>query len=237
MRLASHLIVLAAMLPALAHAAAPGCNLSWTNCSITSATQNFAFACDDNGLTRKLIASYRLASATPDFVAVSMTLHFDIWDPGTPAWFQFGPGGCREGAFAPVSIDSISGCTNAYSGGAQAGGFVVEQTRANRWRIHADWAREAGAAQTAHTLYTALVMQLNTTKSFDDGFGRCEGCEVRACFWLPSLQVLSLSQGMVADLGSADLRDWVSYQGTPPCGCPCTPTQNSTWGAVKALYR
>lgn len=222
----------------IASAAAPGANLGWTNCATTSTSQNYAFACDDNTLVRNLVASYRLASATSDFVGISAVIDYALGDAGTPAYFQFGGGGCREGAFAPISVGTLAGCTNSYAGANQAGGFVNEQTGPNRWRIRADWARDAAGAQVATTLYSALVMQINTTGAVDEGFGVCEGCSVPACFVLNSLQIYSLSQGLVADLGQ-DVRNWATYQGGGfGQGCPGeTPSKSATWGAVKALYR
>jgi len=225
----------------MASAAAPGKNLGWQNCGLTSTSQNYAFLCDDNGAIRLLVASYRLAVDTPDFVGISISLDYALADAGTPPWWSFGFGGCREGAFGPISVGVLGGCTNAYAGANQAGGFVNEPTGPNRWRLRSDWARDAAAAQTANTLYSAMVLQLNTTGSVDEGFGGvCAGCDVPACFVLNSLQVFTQSfPGIYADVTSADVRDWATYQGgAVGTGCPGeTPSKSATWGAVKALYR
>jgi hypothetical protein len=224
----------------IASAAAPGCNLTWSNCATTAAAQNYSFTCDDNTLTRNLIASYRLAVGTPDFVGVSATIDYVLGAPGTPDYFAFGAGGCREGAFAPVSVGTLAGCTNAYAGANQAGGFVNEQTGPNRWRIRADWARDAAGTQVANTLYAALVMQMSTNGAIDEGFGACAGCEVPACFVLNSLATFTQSGTGQFDLTNQDFRNWATYQGggVGGGGCPAeTPSKSATWGAVKALYR
>lgn len=225
----------------IASAAAPGMNLGWVNCGTTSTSANYNFTCDDNTLTRNLVASYKLSTATADFVGISIVLDYALGDAGTPDWFSFGGGGCREGSFAPISVGTIGGCTNPYGGANQAGGFVNEQQGPNRWRVRADWARDNAAAQTANTLYSAVVMQLNTTGSWDEGFGGvCAGCTVPACFVLNNLQVFTQSfPGVYADVVAADVRNWATYQGGVfGNGCPGeTPSKAATWGAVKALYR
>lgn len=224
----------------MASAAAPGTNLSWSSCATTSTTANYSIACDDNTLTRNLVTSFRLLNAIPDFVGVSVAIEYVLGAPSTPPWFDFGSGGCREGAFAPISVGTLAGCTNSYAGANQAGGFVTDVLGPNRYRVRADWARDNAGAMAATTLYSALVMQINTTGSIDEGFGACAGCEVPACFVLKSVEVYSQSiPGPAAVLSNADVRNWVTFQGGGfGSGCPGeTPAKSATWGAVKALYR
>lgn len=225
----------------MASAAAPGMNLGWANCGTTSTSANYNFTCDDNTLTRNLVMSYRLDQGFADFVGVSIAMEYVIGDPGTPAWFEFGAGGCREGSFAPISVGTVAGCTNSYSGANQAGGFVTDVLGPNRYRVRADWARDNPAPVTAGTLYSALVMQLNTVGSWDEGFGgECPGCGTPACFVLQAVEIYTSSiPGIAANLTSADVRNWATYQGGGfGAGCPGeTPSKSATWGSVKALYR
>jgi hypothetical protein len=222
----------------MASAAAPGANLGWVNCATTSTSQNYNNTCLDNTLTRNLVTSFRVAAPVSDFVGVSVGIEYVIGAPATPAWFQFGSGGCREGAFAPINVGTLAGCTNTYAGANQAGGFVTDVLGPNRYLVRADWARDAAGPLTATTLYSALVMQINTTNSFDEGFGFCDGCAVPACFVLKTCEIYSLSQGLVGSLGT-DIRNWATYQGGSfGAGCPGeTPAKSATWGSVKALYR
>jgi hypothetical protein len=217
--------------------AAPGGNLSWANCGTTATSANYAFLCDDNTLTRNLVVSFTLANNLPDYVGVSSTIDWQIGDPGTPDYFQYGPGGCREGAIGPINVGAVAGCVNPYAGTiGQGGGFVNEPTGPNRWRIRADWARADVFAATAGTRYTATVFQFSTNGAFDEGFGACAGCEVPACYVLNQIELYGLSGG-VEVYNNADFRNWVTYQGGAG-DCPgATPSKNATWGAVKALYR
>ncbi|NOT34061.1 MAG: hypothetical protein HOP12_07815 [Candidatus Eisenbacteria bacterium] len=227
---------------AAAHAAVPGSNLGWTNCGITPTSENRVFACDDNAATFNLVGSFRVANAIADFVAVSGALDIRVNDAGTPAWWSFSTGGCREGAMAASSVGTLGGCTNPYSGSNQLGALVIEPSSLgpNYQRIRVDQIRDTPFALTANTLYSAFMLQINSSGSFDEGFGGvCAGCATAACFVLNSLEVFSNADPSIT-FESADVRSWATYNGGQVGAdiCPIgTPTHNRTWGQIKALYR
>lgn len=232
--LTSALIVLGA---GVASAAAPGTNLGWSNCN-TASNANRLFTCDNNGTSQVLIGSFVIGFDVADFVAVSAALDITTSGGLTPPWFQFGPGGCREGSLSLTSVGAIAGCVNPYSGANQGGGYVVEASPSpDRFRVRFDWARDLPGAIVANTLYTGFSLGMDTAQSFDEGFGVCVGCNVPACAVLNSLEVYSFTNDRVAIIEGPDARNFATWQGGTG-DCPgATPSKSSTWGAVKALYR
>jgi len=220
--------------------AAPGGNLSWVNCGTTATSSNYTFLCDDNTLTRNLVGSFTLGGGLTDYVGLSATIDWQIGSAGTPDYFQYGPGGCREGAIGPINVGNIAGCINPYAGSAgQGGGFVNEPKGPNRWRIRADWARADVFNAAPAIRYTGFVFQFNTSGALDEGFGSCVGCDVPVCYVLNQIELYGLSGG-VEVFNNGDFRNWATYQGggIGGSGCPAeTPAKSTTWGAVKALYR
>jgi hypothetical protein len=222
----------------IAAAAAPGVNLNYANCTINGAGSDRTFACNDNGSTFSLVASGLLGFTIPDFVATSSAVDVTLGSPSIPAWYQFGPGGCREGSLGLGTVGALAGCVNPYTGSNQAGGFVIEPGSApNRFRVRLDWVRDTPAPFQANTLNSLFVLQMTTASSFDEGFGMCAGCNVPACFVLNAAELFSLSEGRVAIIEQGDLRNWATWQGGTG-DCPgATASRSATWGAVKALYR
>lgn len=238
-------VVAAALLtPTLVAAAVPGVNLGWNNCATTSASENRVFACDDNNLTFNLVGSFKLATDMPDFVGVSAVVDFRLNDAGTPAWWGVGTGGCREGALGLGSVGAVGGCVNPYSGANAAGGFVIDPYPQgapvpNWFRVRGDWVRDSPGPVTNNVLSTAFIIQINTSSSFDEGFGVCAGCATSACIVLNSLEVFGLNSPVVFT-EAADVRQWATYQGgaVGVDVCPTgTPSKNRTWGQIKSLYR
>jgi hypothetical protein len=222
--------------------AAPGCNLSWLNCATTATSSNWAFTCDDNYATRNLIGSFTPAAALADFAGLTGVIDWQIGAAGTPDYFQYGSGGCREGAIGPINVGGVAGCTSPYLGTlGQGGGFNNVQTNPNRWQITVDWARSEGSALAAGTRYTGFVLQFSTTGAWDEGFGgECVGCGTPVCYVMNRLDVFGFTNGLHEQYTGPDFRNWATYQGGAVGGTGCpgeTPTKNATWGAVKALYR
>jgi hypothetical protein len=215
-----------------------GVNLGWGNCGTTIATADRAFACNDNGTSFSLVGSYKNGFDVADFVAISAAVDVTTTGAATPAWFQFGPGGCREGELSLNNVGNIAGCTNPYSGANQGGGFIVENGPSpDRFRVRLDWARDIPGPLDGDVLNTAFVIGISSANSFDEGFGMCAGCNVPACFVLNAVEVFSQTQDRVRIIESADVRNYASWQGGSG-SCPgATPSRKATWGQVKALYR
>jgi len=214
-----------------------GVNLGWNNCATNATTVNKLFACNDNGTSFSMVGSFKNGFDIADFVAISAAV--DVSTSGaTPAWFSFGPGGCREGELSLNTVGAIAGCTNPYAGASQGGGFVIEPSASpDRFRIRLDWARDIPGALSGSALNTAFVLGMSSANSFDEGFGLCAGCNVPACYVLNAVEVFSQTGGRVRILETPDVRNYATWQsGTG--NCPgATPVRKATWGQVKALYR
>lgn len=244
-KLLAFVVAAALLVPTLASAATPGVNLGWNNCGTTSASENRVFTCDDNNLTFNLVGSFRVAADISDYVGLSAFLDFRVNDSSLPAWWSLSTGGCREGSLALVNVGTLGGCTNPYSGaGGQGGGFVIEDVATlpgtNDFRVRLDWARDSPFNVVANTLYSGFVAQINSSNSFDEGFGVCAGCATAACVVLNSLELFGLNSGSAGIIEAADVRSWATYQGGAVGADICpngTPTQSRTWGQIKALYR
>jgi len=79
-------------------------------------------------------------------------------------------------------------------------------------------------------------------KSKTTGAGSCAGCSQGACVVLNEIQLqgqLDASENDYIHITNAlGGRNWIAFQSTGVPPCPgSTPTQNHTWGSVKALYR
>lgn len=243
-KLLAFVVAAALVVPTLASAATPGVNLGWNNCGTTSTTENRVFTCDDNNLTFNLVGSFRVADPIAEYVGLSAFVDFRVNDASLPAWWSMGTGGCREGSLALVNVGTLGGCTNPYSGaGGQGGGFVIEDIATlpgtNDLRVRLDWARDSPFSMAANTLYSGFVLQINSSNSFDEGFGVCAGCATAACAVLNYMEVFPLTGASVV-VEAADVRNWATYQGGAVGTDVCpngTPTQSRTWGQIKALYR
>lgn len=237
-------VAAALVVPTVAVADIPGVNLGWSNCSTTSTSENRVFTCDDNGTTFNLVGSMITATDLSDFVGLSATVVFRVNDAAIPAWWQFNTGGCREGSIGTINVGTVGGCVNPYAGGlGQGGGFVIEDIEsipgANDFRVRLDWARAEPFNMVNNTLYTAFILQIASTSSFDEGFGFCAGCATSACVRFNTLEAFGLSGGVIAT-DAPHVRNWATWQGGLVGADVCpngTPTKNRTWGQIKALYR
>ncbi|NOT33698.1 MAG: hypothetical protein HOP12_05940 [Candidatus Eisenbacteria bacterium] len=215
-----------------------GVNLGWNDCGTTVATSNRLFACNDNLTTHNLVGSFKLGYDIPDFVGVSGVVDVTTSGGSLPAWWQFGPGGCREGALSLGTVGALAGCVNPYSGGNQGGGFVLELGPApDRFRVRFDWVRDTPAPVSGTALNSAFVLSMSSAGTVEEGFGICAGCNVPACMVLNALEISSLSLGRARIIENADVRNWASWQGGTGT-CPgATDSRKSTWGAVKTRFR
>lgn len=215
-----------------------GVNLGWSSCATTAATASRLFACDDNGAAFTLVGSFRTDYDIADFVGISALVDVGTAGGTMPDWFAIGSGGCREGALSPVDVAQVAGCLNPYAPAHQGGGYVVQPGASpSQQRIWIDWVRDLPAPVARDTRYAAFVLSLRTAGAFDDGGGMCAGCGTPACFVLASVELYGLARGLERIIQSPDARNWAAWQsGTGDCPAP-TPSRQSSWGAVKALYR
>lgn len=240
-------ITAAAIALTLATAAMAQVNLSWTDCG-AAGTQDMAFACNTNtGAPFIMFGSY-ISPSVPQMVAIEFYVDMIESVPTQSPWWQFDaaniPGACRP---TGISFDAafLSGpfsCRDFWGevGGASGGGGVnynMLGLGANTNRILGTYAIPAEQALTAgDEVYGFKVLLLRTKTT---GTGACAGCSNAACIVLNRIRL-----NQPAGVGDFDLtgaapggRDFVTWNGGTGANCATVPTQNRTWGQIKALYR
>jgi hypothetical protein len=224
-----------------AFAAVPGVDLSWNACNTAAASANKVYACDGQlGAPVAFQGSFILNVTIPDFAATSSVV--DIGFAGTvPSYWKTGAGECNQDAITLANPSVTTPCgPNLFGSAVSAGGFVFENPTPSRLRMRIDYAQGAAAPVVVNpnVQYGAFKIQMDPDQGFNNG---CAGCLLPACLVLNSVLVQGFTQPAENYFIEAqDVRNFVTWQGGAigGAGCPAaTPTHNSTWGSVKALYR
>jgi hypothetical protein len=247
--------VVAAMLCVASSAlAAPGINLMWTSCAGEGdGAQNRTFACAANTGTNQLVVSFELPSDLAQVSGNEFVVDFLTTSAVVPAWWHFkDPGTCRQGSLAVnVTFDANDVvCVDWAQGGAIAGiGSYTTNTPPSMGSIDPSLGdkhrRLTGALAVAPTAlqdlvtgteYFACNLTINNAKTV--GTGSCAGCDEAVCIVLNSVNVTTpvLANDIFIGNASSPGSNIVTWQGTGP-DCQSVPVKNTTWGAVKALYR
>jgi len=225
---------LMALTAGIAAAASSGVvNLAWSDCG-TNGTANRTFACNTNtGTPGILVGSYtsfvNLDSLNGNEIVIELqTTSVGLVSP----WWQVknytdGTVGCRNGA-SSMSFDFTGGpfnCFDYWNGQALGGfGIIREPATPNRQRVLGVCAVGLSQAHAldANTETYSFKLTINNTKT--TGTGACAGC----------------ADGNVAapmDRSMETLGTFAQMNGGVPGAPGPTPTKNTSWGAVKSLYR
>lgn len=234
-------------------AMAAGVNLSWDDCQASVAPAgtlglNKVSTCNSNTEAGKnAYGTYVLpppgtvTTAGNDIVMDIMTNSATL-----PCWWNFTVAPRNTGyamQFNTVCADNggagIFDYWSSIPGGPTGGTapFLMPTNATPRVRIKGVVAVDASAAQPLGDgieTYSFTFRLLHGAT-----FGACTGCLTSACFVLNYIQVTQVNDPPY-QLTTAHDRNHVFWQGgaVAPPGCPlAVPTQNKTWGSVKALYR
>ena len=219
-------------------ATADGLMLRWQSCSGDGGVQNRAFACDTNTGNHVLAASFVIGYPREHVVGTTTVMTFGTASAMLPDWFRFTTvGSCRQLGIA-ISAQNGSACPDLFAGNASMNIAAYQLRPTGTGRLIT---LNAVTAQNEVTLlagqeYGVARITINNSKTV--GTGSCAGCLEPACIVFNSLtfQATDTLFGLRDEAfpGSA----YVSWQGGGGTNCPAaTPTRNSTWGAVKSLYR
>jgi len=256
------LVVVALALPPVAIAGGPGVNIRWDNCFDDGGLMNKTFACNTNTGQEQLVVSFVLADAMPDVSGQEIIVDIRSASATLPAWWAFkNAGTCRLNslAFLAGAVGSEVNCTE-WSGGQAAGGIGVYQIGSpgpNGALLKAALAvpSTAPAALDPGVEYISGRLRINNLKT--TGTGACAGCTEPVCIYLTSINVTTpvLANNVFIGNASSAGSNIVTWQDglvrnlAPNCGLvgcfptfdcvldPSTSARNSTWGAVKSLYR
>jgi hypothetical protein len=216
-----------------------GERLNTFNCAVNTAANN-----------RHIVTSFVNPNALGFFVG--MTLNMKLVTDGTtlPAWWQGQAGGCRSGVAYPAPSSpaavGLLECGDPWGNGAFIGAVtqVNDAVNLDRAAIVSDLATDIPQQLAGGGHYYGQYNTLAVIRS--TGTGSCAGCQAGACILLDNIQLFQVAGSPGGDVitlrngpGTGNAA-YLTWQGPidDPGGCPgATPTQRSSWGQVKSLYR
>jgi hypothetical protein len=240
---------------------APGVNIRWDHCYGDSGVANKLFACDTNVGSEQLVVSYELPADLPDVSGAEIVVYFQPASVAFPDWWQFKSAGtCRQLALS-FSLTPPTGSANCldWTQGAAVGGigaYAPDFAFPGQMKLSAALAVPPSALQNlvAGTEYFTAALRITHVKTV--GAGACGGCNVPVCIVAGHITVttpVAANDIVLVDGANGQASQIASWQSATTldlissCHMSCnasfscvptsTPTRNSTWGAVKALYR
>jgi len=240
------LLLTALLLVVAMPAMAAGVNFAWgATCFTENPTTLKTFACNVNTSTLAfqwpMTASFMIDSEMTDMVGVEFTLEGLSTQPVLQDYWKVGATDCRPNMMtfgSDLSGVATEVCVDWTAG--QAFNVFGYSWDTNRAHI------VAGCAIAADIPFDMLggqeyyAGQFTFKNSKTVGTGACTGCSYGMKWGLTLLTIAGLS-GRRDDLhfpivGGNQCIDWQASAQTLPCDRPI-PTKNTTWGAVKSLYR
>jgi len=253
------LVVVALALPSVAIAGGPGVNIRWDNCYGDSGVANKLFACNTNTGAENLVLSFQLPSDLPSVSGEEMVVYFEAATPALPDWWQFkNAGTCRLTALTlgAAPPPGTVNCLDWSQGGATGGIGAYTLGSPAKATLTAVAAVPGSSIQdlSGDTEYFAASLRISHVKTV--GTGACGGCDVPVCIVFGHINVTTtiLANNIIMTDGAngqaSQIASWQSATTlnlVSTCHMSCnalfdcvptsTPTRNSTWGAVKSLYR
>ena len=242
--------------------AGAGVNIRWDTCLGGGGTPNKASACNSNSGGNQMVGSFQVPDTIRSVSGLEVVIDLGSQGLTLPAWWQFkNLGSCRSTSLVMNFTAGFSGpCANDWSQGGASGGigaYNIGQRGPNTARIVAAIAvPQTGLVELdPGNEYFAFNITINNVKT--TGTGACTGCDVPVCIqWnsvrltTPNPQIFRLIVGptFCPPLGPPPFTnicsDFCEWQGPVAVtigdvtGCnAAVPTRNTTWSAVKSLYR
>jgi len=235
--------VVAAMLLMASSVFAAGLNLRWTNCLGDAGTSNKTSACTSNLGTNAVVGSFVVANDIVGATGIEPIVDVVVNDTAPPAWWS---ATCRAGFMNanPTISPAAANCFEWASGVAGGLGKFWETTPTGGNNYGPNTGRAVMAFATATPTpvaagpgneYFAFNLTISNTKS--TGTGSCAGCTTAACLVFNSVKIVAgTSTAAFIEGGNAAGTNIATWQGTA-ANCAAVPTRNTSWGAVKSLYR
>ena len=235
---------LVALTAGIAAAGPGGINLGWNDCGGSPGTLNRVFACNTNAGLNTLVGSLVAPSCVTAMSANEIVIDIQSAGLTLPAWWGMRTGFCRAASSLGGNFDFTAGpftCFDYWQGGA-IGALQEDAPAGNRARIKGVFALPAGDARITGipegTEVYSFKANINNAKT--TGLGACAGCQEGVCIVLNSIKI---NQPVTEVCGGKFLslpapRNTATWQAGIPGDClNATPSRNTTWGSVKALYR
>jgi hypothetical protein len=219
-----------------------GINLAFNDCG-TFGAANAAFACNVNTGSNSLVASFvGPTGGLPEFLGISAQIDIRV-EPALTDWWKHGTGQCRGTTGLATNFDftSNSNCVDFYVGAA-AGGFAYDvgfNGDPARARLRVQCAIPFDNRGPIDDVSEIYAFKANLLRAKTTGVGLCAGCTTPACIVFNEIQLFQPFELANDPIITTPLNsNFVTWQGGPGATCPAsTPTQKSSWGQVKSLYR
>jgi hypothetical protein len=224
-----------ALMLVVASSAMAGSNMAWNDCVGGGGLPDRTVTCTNSGSGFAYVSlnpstSYPSIGATDVFIDVNPTTLGTFWNPPTTT--------TRWGS---ASTDPLSGACVGWWAAAPNGGITFQPPQAlgsgaGKIRLKITTVIGAGEEQPMDpgTEYFMGALQLK----FNAGtFGNAE-CTGGAAIGVADINVLQPGVPDTHEGQVADVSNCVTFRNPAGKQCPgATPTQKSTWGSIKALYR
>jgi hypothetical protein len=224
---------------------AGGLNLGWNNCVGDGGTSNKSFACASNTGSNVMVASFIPTMTSSTVNGNEIVVDLQAAGSSLPAWWQFkNAGTCRSTSLSvsPTVPATAVNCVDEFAGQATAGigAYNIGFGGANRARLVIAEAVPASALTSVAPGSEYFSINVAVSNSKTVGTGACAGCTTPVCIVLNSIK-LTAGGGLLDEfIGNVAVSNSVTWQGgaIDGNGCPlAVATHNTTWGAVKSLYR
>jgi len=263
-RIAVSLLTASLIATTASAATLPGINIRWDQCFSDGGVMNKTFACNTNTGSEQAILSLQLDSEISRTSGMEIRISLKAAAATLPAWWELNnPGTCRQTSLTFLASPVVTpGACVDWGGGGQIGGIGAYNIDA-LGPASAVLLTVAAVSQSnlqdllPVTEYIVGGLRINHVKTV--GTGACAGCNVPVCILFTSLNVTQplgvgdhlFTQGangvgsQVIHWQNGQLTNLVNHcNGTFDCNTQfdCvlaspTVTRQSTWGAVKSLYR
>ena len=233
-----------------ASALAGGSNLAWNDCLGGGGALDRTVACTNSG-SGFVYVSLNPSQSYPSVAATDVSLHVAPASGTVGTWWNSSPTGTRWGH--STTEPSSGACHGwwqtapiAFAPSAQ----VVQLPTGTMLRVRMSMVVQAGAEQPMEpgTEYFLGALELKFSPG-TAGNAECEGgatirvmdcpapCGIMSGMSYPGIVIYQPNLPDSRER-AADVSNCVTFRNSPNTQCPgATPTQKSTWGSIKVLYR
>lgn len=240
-------------------AQAGGIHLRWDACAGDGGVRNKSFSCATNAGVHLLYVSFVSDQAIDGVTGFEVQMDFLSADGVLPDWWQFhNTGTCRERALVATAFvpPNVQACLSPYGSvieGGMTGLFSLYD--GGPARLSSVWSAPTGETMSIAAGQEYFVQLFAAGHDKTTGAGSCAGCATPLCIGVHSL-VVTRSQGLSpirvqeepypgsstvswqgASAGSTIENAGASGPGRTLACSAAVPARNSTWGAIKSLYR
>lgn len=228
---------------------AAGLDLTWSACNTDGGLSTLDLTCDDNAVVSELVGCFQLPSAMDSLFGIEVSLDVEVDAAALPAFWQFDAAGCNATGLAVSPAEPASGCAgipNVWGAGGTGGDatrayFSMHLGRPTRGRLLGSLFRiDANPANVASETNMFAFRILIASANASEAGGTCAGCTTPGVIVWNSAEFTSVASTAPPPIlltNSGVTGQCARFNGGTMGACAATPTQQSTWGRLKSLYR